>query len=260
MTDKLLDEARTRAAAAAARLRAAEHGDPTRPGWDSEYESAANAVRATSRRVEGLERLRAAQVERGGKRETAVKEAAGDLKAIAAALSASRDQVAAAAAEHLRALAALATAAAAHNALLAEGRARIAAAGLRVRDDLLDEGQEHAEGVHDGPALRAAGTDWTPVPAGGIVAHALRLVFADAGPRHPLAAFGKYLWRSFEVEARPDGLKVPTLKNAGATLPPVPPRPVMPERPSARDLMAPPVLAREGGYYPDEPRRDRRSA
>ncbi len=242
------------------RLRAAEHGDPTRPGWDSEYESAANAVRATSRRVEGLERLRAAQVERGGKRETAVKEAAGDLKAIAAALSASRDQVAAATAEHLRALAALATAAAAHNALLAEGRARIAPAGLRVRDDLLDEGQEHAEGVHDGPALRAAGTDWStrsrraassPTRCGS--------VFADAGPRHPLAAFGKYLWRSFEVEAGPDGLKVPTLKNAGATLPPVPPRPVMPERPSARDLVAPPVLAREGGYY-RRARRDRRSA
>ena len=89
------------------RLRAAEQADPAASGWEAEYEAASAAVRATSRRVEALEQLRAAQTERGGKRAAAVKAADKDLKAIAAALGASRDQVAAAAAEHLRALAAL---------------------------------------------------------------------------------------------------------------------------------------------------------
>jgi len=243
VTDQLLDEARIRADAAAARLREAEHADPARPGWDAEYEAATAAARSTSRRVEALERLRAAQVERGGKREAAVKAAAGDLKSLASGLAVTRDTVAAAAAAHLKSLAALAAAAEAHNARLAQGRARLAGLGLRVRDELLDEGQEHAEGVLDGPGLRAGGTDWTPVPAAGVAAHALRLVFAGFGPLHPLAQVGKYAWRSFEVEGRPDELRVPSLKDVGAVLPPGPRPAVMPDRPSIRDLMPPAGLA-----------------
>ncbi len=142
---------------------------------------------------------------------------------------------------HLKALAALTVAAEAHNARLAQARARLAELGLRVRDELADGGAEHDEGILDGPGLRAGGTDWTPVPAGGVAAHALRLVFAGAGWQHPLADAGKYAWRSFEVEQRPDRLKVPTLKDAGAVIPPGPPRPVMPERPSVRDMMATPA-------------------
>lgn len=238
VTDQLLDEARERAEVAAARMREVEHADPSRDSWAAEYEAAAAAARATSRRVEGLERLRAAQIERSGKRDATAKAAAGDLKSIAAGLAATRDAIAAAAAEHLKSLAALAVATEAHNARLAQGRARIAELGLRVHDDLADGGAEHGEGIIDTQGLRAEGTDWTPVPAGGVTAHALRQVFAAAGPGHPLAAISKYgPWRSFEVETRADGLKVPTLKDVGAVIPPGPAPMVIPDRPSIRDLI-----------------------
>lgn len=234
VTDKVLAGARAAAEAAARRLREAEGSNPSLPGWDSEYEAAAAAVRATERRVAALESLRAAQVERGGQRDAAAKGAAGELKEITAGLAASRDEVAAAAAGHLRALAALSSAAEAHNGLLARYRARLAELGLRVRDDLVDEGQEHAEGVLEGPGLRAGGVAWTPVPAPGVAAHALRLVFGGDF-RGPFVAT-RHAWRAHEVWSRPDGLKVPSLKDAGATLPPAPPVPVLTSRPSIRDL------------------------
>jgi hypothetical protein len=93
----------------------------------------------------------------------------------------------------------------------------------RVEVDLAD-GAEHDEGVLDGPGLRAESTDWTPAPAAGIVGHSLRQVFGAAGPLHPLAEVGKYAWRPHEVEARADGLKVPTPTDAGAVAPEAPPR------------------------------------
>ena len=46
-----------------------------------------------------------------------------------------------------------------------------------MRDDLVDEGAEHDEGVLDGPGLRAGGTDWLPIARGRRDAHALRQVF-----------------------------------------------------------------------------------
>ena len=128
--DKLLDEARAKAEVTAARLREAERGDPLAPSWPAEYEAATAAARATSRRVEALEQLRAAQLERGGQRAAAVKSAQKDLAAKGTALATSRDAVAAAAAEHLRSLAALAAATEGHNALLSQSRARLAGAGL----------------------------------------------------------------------------------------------------------------------------------
>ena len=222
--DEVLAEARAKAASAAARLREAERGDPLSPGWDTEYESASAAVRAATRRVEAIEQLRAAQLERGGQRAAAVKSAAKDLAGMATALATSRDQVAAAAAEHLRQLAALASAAEGHNALLAQSRARLAELGLRVRDDLVDEGQEHAEGVLDSQGVRAGGIDWTLVPAGGVVAHGLREVFGRESLLHPLSQIGRNAWRAHEVEARPNGLKVPSLADAGAVAPEAPPR------------------------------------
>ena len=253
VTDQLLTEARGLAEAAAARLREAEHADPSAPGWGTAYESAAAAVRATSRRVEALEQLRAAQVERGGQRAAAVKAAAADLKAIEAGLSASRDKVAAAAARHLKATAELATAAEAHNALLADGRARLASAGLQVRDPLADGGAEHAEGVLDGPGLRAGGVDWIPVPGAGIVAHGLREVFGGESPLHPLAEVGRYTWRPHEVERRADGLKVPTLADAGAVAPAAPPRAAARSAPLS-DVLPPreaaPAGADVSGYEP----------
>ena len=262
VTDPVLTEARARAALATARLQGAEHADPAAPGWAAEYEAASAAVRATSRRVEALEQLRAAQVERGGQRAAAVKSSAKDLAGMAASLAASRDQVAAAAAEHLRALAALASAAAEHNARLAEARAKLAATGLRVHDDLVDDGQEHAEGILDGPGLRAGGTDFTVIPAGGIVAHALRQVFAGEGPMHPLAQAGRYTWRAHEVEGRADGLVVPTLAGAGAVAPEVPVRTVARGAPLS-DVMPPredvPAGTNVSGYHP-APRGERKSA
>jgi hypothetical protein len=218
VTDALLAEARTRADAAAARVRAAERADPARPGWDSEYAAATSAATATQRRVDALAALRAAQLERSGKRDAAVK--AADLDAMAAALAASRDQVAAATADHLRSLAAVASAVDAHNKLLATGRARLAELGLAARDDLVDieAGQEHPEGTID-RGVRAGGRDWTAIPAPGLVAHALLQVFGCF--RGPFASM-RHAWPPHQVESRPDGLNVPTLEAVGVTLPPVP--------------------------------------
>jgi hypothetical protein len=240
VTDKTLAEARARAEAAQARLREAESADPTRAGWDQEYDAASAAVRATERRVTALESLRAAQLERSGKRDAAVKSAAGDLAAIAKGLAASRDAVAAAAGEHLRTLAALVNAAESHNALVGKSRDRLATLGLAVRDDLVDveAGQEHPEGVLD-TGVRAGGTDWIPVPAQGVVDHAVRQVFRD-----PLTQQGRFRWRAHETDQRADGLRLPSLADVGAVLPPWPPRVVIPERPSIRDFMAPPARGR----------------
>ncbi len=251
VTDDLLEQARAKAGAAAARLRAAEHADPALPGWEAEYSAATAAARAAGRRVEALEQLRAAQVERGGQRAAAVKAAAKDLAATATSLAASRDQVAAAAAEHLRALAALASAAAEHNARLAESRARLAELGLQVHDDL--GGEDHDEGVL-ASGLRAGGIDWTPVAALGLADHAVRQVFKD-----PQTQAGRFRWRSFEVERRADGLKVPTLADAGATVPEVP-QPVV-ARPAALADVMPPREAPSGDAsgWQRAPRGERKS-
>lgn len=260
VTDKLLIEARARAEAAAARFRQAEHADPLASGWDAEFESATMAARATARRVEALEQARAAQIERGGKRDAALKSAAGDLKSIASGLTATRDAVAAAAAQHLKSLAALAVAEQAHNALLAQSRARLAELGLRVRDDLVDDGGEHAEGVLDSHGLRAGGTDWTPIPAAGVVAHGLRQVFGHENTLHPLSQVGRFTWRAHEVESRPDELRVPTLADAGVVPPETMPRVIARSAPLA-DVLPPredvPGHVNVSGYEPAAPRRGR---
>lgn len=230
--DALLDEARNRAEAAAARLRDA---DPLAPGWDDQYAAAAAAARAADRRLAAVEALRAAQVERGGQRAKAAAAAKVELDAMAAALGASRDQVAAAAAEHLRALAGLAGTTAEHNALLARSRARLAELGLRTRDDLVAAPAEHDEGVLDsGQGLRAGGVNWTAIPAPGIAAHALREVFTD-GFRGAFQAT-RFDYRAHEVERRPDGLAVPELAYVGAVRAAAPPQPVMPPRASIADM------------------------
>jgi hypothetical protein len=254
VTDELLDAARERVASTAARLRAAEGADPGAANWDEEYEISSSAARAAERRLAALESLRARQVERGGQRDATLKAAAGDLETIASQLAASRDQVAAAAAAHLKALSAVASAVAAHNRLLAASRAQVASLGLQVRDDLLDEGSEHGEGATE-RGLRLAGQDWIPIPPGGVEAHALRTVFRGHGPLHPLTGVGKYQWRPFEVEARADGLRVPSPKDAGAALPPEPLRaaPAV----AAQVERPVPVDRSKGGYYPDPPVRVR---
>ncbi len=226
VSENLLNEARARLQAAEQRLTRAEHADPAAPGWGGEYAAAAAAVGQARRHVEAVEQLQAAQVERAGIRAKAAAAAAGELDQMAAALTASRDQVSAAAAAHVRALAELVEAAAKHNALLGQHRARLAGLGLRVRDDLLDESQEHAEGVLE-QGLRAGGTDWTPVPADGLAAHALSLVFTEAeGWNHPLAATFRHRWRPHEVGTRPDGLAVPGLAEVNG-MPRAPQRPVV---------------------------------
>jgi hypothetical protein len=231
VTDALLAEARARADAAAARVQAAERADPSAPGWDDEYAATAAAT-ATQRRVDALAALRAAQLERSGKRDAAVQ--AADLDAMAAGLAASRDQLAAAAADHLRSLAALASAAEAHNKLLATGRARLAGLGLAVRDDLVDvdTGGEHAEGTIDG-GVRAGGVNWTPVVAPGLVAHALLAVFGVF--RGPFAGL-RHAWPAHHVESRPDGLAVPSLADADVTVPTAA-VPVAPPRAALADML-----------------------
>ena len=210
MTEKTLAEAQQRLAGARERLRAAEQGDPSSGGWDNEYDQASAAVRASERRLEALTSPRAAQLERSGKRDAAVKSAARDLAGMATALAASRDQVSAAAAAHLRALADLKALTDAHNRLLATSRATVATLGLAVRDDLVDvdEGQEHAEGTTDGGGLRVGDVMWTPIPAPGLIAHALLAVFGRF--RGPYAGM-RHMWPAHQTTTRPDGLRLPQL-------------------------------------------------
>jgi hypothetical protein len=242
VTDELLDAARERVASTAARLQLAEAADPSAPGWEWEYEASTTAARAAERRLEALESLRARQVEGAGRRAAAVKASATDLQSITSYLVASRDQVAAAAADHLRALAALSAAADAHNQLLATSRAQVAALGLQVRDDLLDEGSEHPEGTMDGGGLRAGGVDWTPVPAAGLVAGALTATFGVF--RGPFAAL-RFAWPAHQTTTRPDGLRVPSLEDAGVTLPPAPVPLAVPSRASVGDLGPPSMTQAE---------------
>jgi hypothetical protein len=248
VADRLLDEARERAAAAQGRLHAAERADASLPGWEAEYGAALAAGRSSARRVAALEQLRASQVEAAGKRDAAVKAAGPALEAAAAELEASRDVVSAAAAAHLRALAGLAAASEAHNVLLSAQRAKVAELGLRVADDLAD-GAEHREGVLEQGGLRLGGRDWTTLPGGGVVAHALRQVYGQESAMHPLSQAGKYVWRAHQVEHRADGLQVPVLDT-----PAVPaPRTRLPSRPSVGDVLPPPeplAGANVTGYEP----------
>lgn len=73
-------------------------------------------------------------------------------------LAASRDRVSQGQ-DQLRSLSALAVAVDEHNRLLATQRAKVAAHGLAIRNDLLGEGQEHSEDVIDGGGLRAGDID-----------------------------------------------------------------------------------------------------
>jgi hypothetical protein len=239
VSEATLAEAQTRLDGARERLRAVEEADPSSLGWDSAYDGAASAVRAAERRLEALASLRAAQVERSGKRADAVKAAGKELEGIAKGLAASRDAVASAAAEHLRALAGLAMAVDAHNGKLAAGRARLAALGLAVRDDLVDtdRGEEHPEGTLD-RGLRAGATDWTPVEARALADHARLQVFKD-----PATQAARFRLRPYEVDQRADGLALPSLASIGAAVPQEPEVAAIPPRPSVRELADDPVLA-----------------
>ncbi len=51
------------------------------------------------------------------------------------------------------------------------------------------------------------------------MASALREVFPNPGPRNPLGLISPHHWLPSQVEARPDGLAMPTLASVGATIP-----------------------------------------
>ena len=97
------------------------------------------------------------------------------------------------------------------------------------------------------------------MPAAGVVAHGLRQVFGAAGPLHPLAEVGRFTWRAHEVEARADGLKVPTLADAGAAVPEAPPRVTARATPLAD--VVPPREAPSGDVsgYQRAPRHERKT-
>jgi hypothetical protein len=256
VTESTLGEAQTRVDRARTRLRDAESADPALPGWDGEYDAASAAVRAAERRVEALTSLRAAQVERSGRRAETVKSSENELASIAAGLAASRDAVAAAAAENLRGLAGLAVAAAAHNEKLAAGRARLAELGLATRDDLLDidRGEEHPEGTLGRSGVRVSGVDWTVIEARAVADHARLQVFRD---RETQA--GRFRWRPYELGQRPDGLKVPTLASVGASVPAGPPPVPMPKMPTIRDGLAEPGLSMTNPEWRERPRRPQKA-
>jgi hypothetical protein len=193
-------EAHQRAAAAA-----------TAGEWSGAGKQQAAAEHAARERLEGLLQLRADQEAQESRRVATLKEAGPELSAMASQLAATRDTIAAAAIGHLRALSALAVAADAHNEAVAAGRARLTELGLSGEHDI-------PEGVIYRGA-RVGGTDWLPIAAGAIVAHALRQVFESAGAGHPLYQAGRYAWTPDEVYGRRDGLVMPTLQSAGATVP-----------------------------------------
>jgi hypothetical protein len=257
VTEATVAAAQARLDGARGRLREAEGADPASQGWDGEFDAASAAVRAAERRLEALTSLRAAQVERSGRRAETVKSSAKELASIAAGLAASRDAVAAAAAENLRGLANLATVTAAHNERLASGRGRLAELGLATVDDLLDidRGEEHPEGTLGRTGVRVSGTDWTPVEARALADSARLQVFKD---RETQA--GRFRWRPHELGQRPDGLAVPTLAGIGAAVPAGPPPVPRPKTPSIRDLMAAPGLSMTNPDWKPRPAPKRQTA
>ena len=93
--------------------------------------------------------------------------------------------------------------------------------------------QEHAEGTLDGGGLRAGGDELDACSCAGLVAHALMAVFGRF--RGPFASL-RFAWPAHQTTTRPDGLKVPTLKDAGVTLPAAAAPVAMPQRASVGDL------------------------
>lgn len=218
VTDVQLDEARRQAAQAAARLAEVEKSDVTDPGWSDEIELATRNAKATARRLQALEALRATQLEQAGQRAAVAEAAAPEVAKMAAVLASSRDAIADAAAAHLVSLAALAMAAEAHNATLASFRSRLAELGLAV-------GEEVTEGTLGSDALVAAGITWQPVPADGFIASAVRQVLpAVMAPGNPFNAVTERSWLPSQLTRRRDGLAPPTLDAVGATAPKAPRR------------------------------------
>jgi len=209
VTDEQLEQARERAQITQENLREASTADPLEPGWDSRYQAAQDAHRMTARRLEALESLRAAQIERTGARSDLVTNSARLFKEVSDSLTSSRDAISAAAQEHMDSTAKLVLAVNEHNANLKSAHDQFAGMGLRVRDDLIEDGADHDEGCHDSQGVRVSGTDWTPVPADGVAAHALTRVFAVTdGPYNTFVRLG-LLWRDYQVTARCDHLEMP---------------------------------------------------
>ena len=177
------------------RLAEVERSDPSDPGWAEKYELSARAMQAADHHQAAVEAQRAAQLEQAARHAAAAEAAKPEIAAMNDTLAASRDQVIAAAAAHLAALATPATLADEHNNALASYRARLGELGL------------------------APDAGWVPVPADGFAAVALRQVFPAAGPLHPLSRVSPDSWLPHELSARPDGLRPPTLADVGATVP-----------------------------------------
>lgn len=154
-------------------------------------------------------------------RAAVVESITGDLDAAQARLEASRDKLAALLGEHMAALAALLTAIAEHDYAIRDAHDLLAARDLKA-------GPGRREGSigdpYTGHGARIAGTDFTPVVAEAVVAHAVRQLFARAhGPGSPLGRLLEHHYRPSQVEERPDGLVLPGIP-AGFTLeaPPAP--------------------------------------
>jgi hypothetical protein len=211
VTDEQLAAARVAADEAAAKLAEAGRVDVGESQWAERYETALATARIAAGRLESLEHMRTAQLEQARQRAAAVQAATPQLKIMESELTASRDRVSSAAVGHLAALAALDAEVARHNELVQLHRGRLAEFGLAADIDA-------SEGV-TGRGLRLGGTEYTPVPADGVAANAVRQVFEYTGSRGLLSQLGRYRWRPGDVEQRPDGLVMPTLPStAGAPL------------------------------------------
>jgi len=206
VTDEQIADARQASDEAAEQLAEAGRIDVSAPQWASRYETALSAANVAAGRLDSLLHLQQAQAEQASKRAALVAEAMPELGTIGGRLTASRDQVAAAAAAHLRALVALDEEVRHHNDLLQVERGRIAGLGLAA---------EHGEPEGTiGRGVRLDGRDWLPVPADGVAANAVRQVFAYTGSRGLLSQLGRYRWRPGDVENRRDGLVMPVLPSA----------------------------------------------
>jgi len=244
--DEQLEEARKRVREAEERLRDAQSDDPLDPSWTARYEHAQQVHNIMAARLAALQAVRAAQVERQGKRAETVAKNQDTFKDISASLTATRDAIAAAAVKHMQATAELVQATEAHNQNLKDQHDRMAELGLRIRDDLLEGQPDHPEGCHDnlsGQGITLLGTTWMPVPAGGVVTHALVGVFAvTRGQHHEFAGLG-YRYPAHQVTSRVDGLVLPEVP-AGLKTPPLVPSAEFP-----RDIVRPQVIREDKRRY-----------
>lgn len=118
-------------------------------------------------------------------RKVAERQHASELKAMGAELDSSAQTVDKARKNAARALEELISALRGHNTAVGEAHSRLAALGLPLGDEAVDQ---YDTGAGHAGALRVAGTTWASVPEDAMVAHVVAEVMKrEFGAQHPAA-------------------------------------------------------------------------